>query len=69
MQVKIIIRDVNGKQTTITSSWNNVCAGILDNRKKLDAQEILLVMVDNTCIYSRLANYPIGWEELIRFFA
>lgn len=69
MQVKIIIRDPNGKQTTITSSWNNVCAGILENREKLEDQEILLVLVDGTCIYSYLANDTIDWEDLIGFFA
>lgn len=66
--VKILTRDVNGKQDTISLEWSNVCSYIEKHLDELEEMEILMVLFNETCIYSQLGHDPITWEDLTGFF-
>ena len=65
-EVTIVTRDINGKRTDHHMRWDGVCKYIQENFT--DEDEILLVIVEDYCIYS-LLNDPITREDLIGFFA
>lgn len=65
--VLIVTRDCNGKRTDHHLLWDQVYVYVDDHLT--DEDEILMVMVEDSCIYSSLASDPITREELIGFFA
>lgn len=68
--VVIITRDVNGKRIYHYSTWDDICDCINSMRETLEEEEILLVFVDEHCIYSGLWNtVPMSWGDLLGFFA
>lgn len=67
--VDIYLRDINGREDTITIGWHNVCQYVDQNREILEDEEILLIMFNDACIYSQLANGPINWGDVVGFFA
>lgn len=72
-EVIIVTRDENGKRTEHYLRWDNVC-NYIDEHDFADEDEILLVIVEGTCIYSGLRNIlepcdQITWTELQGFFA
>lgn len=66
-EVIIVTRDINGKRTDHYLHWDGVCSYIQENFT--DEDEILMVVVEDSCIYSSLFNDPITREDLIGFFA
>lgn len=66
-EVVIITRDINGKRLDHYLRWDNVSSYVEDHIT--DEDEILLVAVEDSCIYSSLFNNPITKHELIGFFA
>ena len=67
-EVVIITRDVNGKRSEHYLRWDNVCEYIEHNDFTED-DEILLVIVEGTCIYSGLgAVDQLYWDEVTGFF-
>lgn len=67
--VEIHTRDVNGKrQCHRIPDISQVCEYVeeLENR---DEEEILMVFVCDSCVYSALGNEPITWDDIIGFFA
>lgn len=66
-EVLIITRDINGKRTNHYLHWDNVCSYIQGNFT--DEDEILLVIVENSCIYSYLSSDHITASDLLGFFA
>ena len=67
-EVVIVTRDINGKRTTHHLWWNDVLLNYIEETFT-DEDEILLVIVEDTCIYSGLTEDPITTEDLIGFFA
>lgn len=65
--VIITTRDINGKRKNHYVYWNGVCKYVQENLT--DEDEILLVIVEDTCIYSELASDAITIADLIGFFA
>lgn len=65
--VVIITRDINGERTNHYMLWDQAYTYIEEHLT--DEDEILLVMVEDSCIYSGLLNDPISREELTGFFA
>ncbi|MGM9554812.1 MAG: hypothetical protein ACI3V2_10930 [Faecousia sp.] len=65
--VKILVRDVNGKQETISLEWSDVCSYVESHLDELET-EILMVLFNEICIYSQLGHNPITWEDLTGFF-
>lgn len=69
-QITIITRDINGKRIYHYSNWDDICDCINSMRDALEEEEILLVYVDQQCIYSGLWNtVPLSWGDLLGFFA
>ena len=67
-EVVIVTRDVNGKRTDHFLRWDKVYSYVPDNIS--DEDEILLVIVEGSCIYSGLWTVNLlTKEELIGFFA
>lgn len=67
-EVVIVTRDENGKRTDHFLRWDKVCSYVQKNFT--DEDEILLVIVEGTCIYSSLWTIDImDLEDLIGFFA
>lgn len=66
-EVWIVTRDVNGNRTDHYLNWDKVCGYIQETFT--DEDEILLVVVEDSCIYSSLFNNPIDLEDLTGFFA
>lgn len=71
-KVVIVVRDINGKRITHTFCWNQyhtyfIGAGVFGNVNHED--EILLVTIDGTCVYSALISPSITWEDVTGFFA
>lgn len=64
---EILTRDANGTRSyhyvDDSSAYNYICEQLTDE------DEILMVLKDNTCIYSSLIAPPITKEELMGFFA
>ena len=68
-EVIIITRDENGKRTEHYLRWDNVC-DYIDKHDFADEDEILLVIVEGTCIFSGLWTVnQLTWTELQGFFA
>ena len=65
-EVVIITRDVNGERLNHYLVWDKVAKYAYDMRHSDD--EILLVMVENICIYSELEANPITWDDIVGFF-
>lgn len=67
--VIIYTRDINGKK------WHHIMwddeVEIYIDRKGLNDEEleILMVKVNDVCVYSSLASPRITWEDVIGFFA
>ena len=71
-KVVIIVRDINGKRITHTFAWNHyhtymIGACVFGNIHHED--EILLITIDGTCVYSALTSLAITWEDVTGFFA
>ena len=66
-EVVIITRDINGSRIDHYLHWDKVCDYIQQNLT--DEDEILLVIVEDTCIYSSLFNDRINCSDLLGFFA
>lgn len=68
-EVIIITRDENGKRTEHYLRWDDVC-NYIDQHDFTDDDEILLVIVEGTCIFSGLWTVnQLSWSELRGFFA
>lgn len=68
-EVFVMTRDVNGKRNYHYLRWDNVC-DYVKNEEGLHDEEILMVMVNDICIYSALQDHKmLSWEALIGFFA
>lgn len=65
--VLIVTRDCNGKRTNHCLHWDSVCEYVDETFTEED--EILLVIVEGTCIYSALSNEEIVVDDLTGFFA
>ena len=69
-QVVIITRDINGKRIGHFSTWDDICDYINSKRESVENEEILLVFVDERCIYSGLQDKgTLSWGDLLGFFA
>lgn len=66
-EVRIVTRDVNGKRQEHYLYWDSVCKYVQESIT--DEDEILLVFVEDQCVYSGLAHNPINREDLMGFFA
>ena len=66
-EVLIVTRDINGKRTDHYMHWDQAYVYVDDYLT--DEDEILMVVVEDSCIYSSLFNDPITREDLIGFFA
>lgn len=66
-EVVIVTRDINGKRTDHFLRWDKVTSYIQDNFT--DEDEILLVIVEGSCIYSYLSSDSINRYTLLGFFA
>ncbi len=68
-EVLIVTRDENGKRTNHYMLWDRVCSYVDDNDFG-EEDEILLVIVEETCIYSALGtSFSLCWDEITGFFA
>lgn len=68
--IAIVTRDVNGKRIYHYSTWDDICDCINSMREALEEEEILLVYVDQQCIYRGLwKSVPLSWGDLLGFFA
>ena len=68
-EVFVMTRDVNGKRNYHYLRWDNVCDYVLNN-EEFQEEEILMVMVNDICIYSGLQNGDgLTWRALVGFFA
>lgn len=68
-EVFVMTRDVNGKRNYHYLRWDNVCDYVLKDETLRD-EEILMVMVNDICIYSALQdNKMLSWQALVGFFA
>jgi hypothetical protein len=65
--VKIITRDINGYTRVHLMDWCKV-SSFIDAGEITDEDEILLVFVNESCIYSALNSNPITLEDLTGFF-
>lgn len=66
-EVVIISRDINGKRINHLLHWDGVCDYVQDTLT--DEDEILLVIIEGTCVYSYLSADSISKYDLIGFFA
>ena len=67
-EVVIVTRDVNGKRTDHFLRWDNVCSYV--ESTFTDEDEILLVIVEGSCIYSELGSVDsLTVDDLTGFFA
>lgn len=53
-EVWIVTRDINGKRTDHYLHWDSACSYVQGNFT--DEDEILLVIVEGSCIYSSLSS-------------
>lgn len=68
-EIFVITRDVNGKRNYHYLRWDNVCSYV-ENEEGLQDEEILMVMVNDICIYSALgATFSLDWNEVVGFFS
>ena len=66
-EVLIVTRDVNGKRTDHFLRWDKVSSYVQENIT--DEDEILLVIIEGTCVFSGLGHKFIRLEDLLGFFA
>lgn len=67
--VVIITRDINGERIEHYLTWDTTSKYITDNISTLEEEKVLAVIVEGTCIYSKLAHVWITWEVVREFFA
>lgn len=67
--VKIYTRNINGVTRIRAVCWGDIYAYVKSKNLNLEEEEILMVTVNDSCIYSQLGSAPITWNELIGFFA
>lgn len=68
--VVIITRDVNGERYERRMTWDKVCVFASNNKEDLEDEEILLIVVEDTCIYSSLmTDKVLTWDDITGFFA
>ena len=67
--VDIHTRDINGKRTIHKIPDISLVCEFVEELKNPDEEEILVVIVADTCIYSQLGNEPITWDDIKGFFA
>lgn len=67
--VEIHTRNINGKRTMHKIPDVSLVCQFVEELKKPDEEEILLVLVTGTCVYSQLGNEPITWDDITGFFA
>ena len=67
--VAFILRDINGKRRRLELYWDDVCSYIDKWRTMLEEDEILMITVNDMCIYSGLTSTSITWEDAVGFFA
>ena len=68
-EVFVMTRDINGKRNWHYLRWDSVC-DYVNNNETLEDEEILIVMVNDICIYSALQGHgTLSWEALVGFFA
>ena len=66
--VIITTRDINGTKLQHFMEWDQVCSYIQE-RGFTDEDEILMIDVEGTCVYSGLMGAPITWDDVTGFFA
>ena len=68
-EVFVMTRDINGKRNYHYLRWDNVCSYV-EQDEALGDEEILIVMINDICIYSALQDHKmLSWEALVGFFA
>lgn len=68
-EVFIMTRDINGKRNYHYLRWDDVC-NYVESSEDLRDEEILIVMVNDICIFSGLQhNGMLSWETVVGFFA
>lgn len=68
-EVFILTRDVNGKRNYHYLRWDDVC-NYIENSMGIRDEEILIVMVNDICIFSGLQhNGILNWDTVAGFFA
>lgn len=68
-EVFVMTRDVNGKRNYHYLRWDDVCDYVIKDEGIRD-EEILMVMVNDICIYSALQDHKmLSWQALVGFFA
>lgn len=67
--IEIVTRDTNGKRLHHYLHWDYVCKYVNTN-ESIKNDEILLILVDGTCIYSAMWTVDIlDWDSVTGFFA
>ncbi len=69
-EVIIVTRDINGDRVPHYLIWDRVCEYINTHQEYLaEDVEILLILVEGSCIYSGIGSSPtITWEDIRGFF-
>ena len=67
-EVIIHTRDVNGLHEVHLLTWDEVCSYVTSS-KLTDEDEILMIVVEDSCIYSAIFGKPITWDDVTGFFA
>jgi hypothetical protein len=67
--VDIHTRDVNGKRIMHRIPDISLVCEFVEAIENPDEEEILAVFIFDTCIYSKLGNDPITWDDIVGFFA
>lgn len=69
-EVLIVTRDINGNRTHHYLRWDSVCDYINSARFQDIDEELLLIIVEGTCIYSGLTSFAtMNWSDVLGFFA
>lgn len=69
--VDIITRDINGLKTqNHFIDWYEAYKFALDQLDKNSSDEILLIFINGSCVYSFFSTIePVNWEDIVGFFA
>lgn len=68
--VTIMFRDINGKKESyLFPNSAAVYECLSDDKEYFENDEILLVQIGESVVYSALAHQPIDFEDLLGFFA
>lgn len=67
-EVIIHTRDLNGQHMVHYLTWDFVCSYI-ESQKFTDEDQILMIVVEDSCIYSAIFDKPITWDDVTGFFA